>query len=73
VNKAYDNVGGSRANCRAAHPKPQQSPWPQAFLTPATQDRTSSAALRYDKLARNFLAATWMVGTLYWTSYESRP
>ena len=30
-------------------------------------------ATRYDKLARNFLAAATLVGALYWISCESRP
>ncbi len=30
-------------------------------------------ATRYDKLARNFLAATTLVGVLYWINCESRP
>jgi transposase len=30
-------------------------------------------ATRYDKLARNFLAASQLVGALYWSGCESRP
>ena len=47
---------------------------PSVSIASDTRSKTSSAAskiwrriaARYDKLARNFLAATLMVGTLYW-------